>query len=258
MGDFLATAARSAAGNVEQWMARDLLALDPPRRSVPPFLAGKGQGCGVIAEIKRKSPSRGDLMGAAEPLELLDAYASAGAEAVSVVVEEQHFGGSPELFAGVAGGCDLPLLWKDFVIDPYQIRLAAHLGASAVLLIAGLRKGRDLAGLIGLSCDLGLRPLVEVHGGEELDAALEAGADLVGVNNRDLVTLEVDLSLSEQLAPRLKGDVQGVAESGMRDPDDVRRMAELGYRAVLVGTTLVTSDEPAEAVEAMVRAGRRP
>ncbi len=254
---FLRRAAEAAAGNVHRWENQNLLISEPARDRRPTFLPGHGDGCGVIAEIKLRSPSRGPLMDGSASGAILEAYSKAGAEAVSVVVESQHFGGSPDLFREVAGRCDLPLLWKDFVVDPFQIRLAAHMGASAILLIAGLQPLDELCRLVEISREKDLRPLVEVHSEKELDMAFRAGADLVGINNRDLATLEVNLSLSERLAPRLVGDVQGVAESGMKVPGDVRRMADAGYRAVLVGTSLVTSDDPAGTLRAMVRAGRR-
>jgi indole-3-glycerol phosphate synthase len=254
--NFLDKAARSAIENAAAWRERfgDPDLIDRPSRSV--FLDGD-EGCGVIAEVKLRSPSRGDLVGDTDCLALPQIYQSAGAQAVSVVVEERHFGGSPELFVQVRERTDLPLLWKDFVVDTYQIQLAASLGASGILLIAGLLKGRDLGGMIQRVRAEGLRPLVEIHDEEELERALDAGADLVGVNNRNLVTLEVDLELSARLAPQLGGAVQGVAESGMRNPEDVRRMADLGYRAVLVGEAFVTSPNPFKSLADMAGAGRR-
>jgi len=207
--------------------------------------------------VKLRSPSRGDLSGDTDYLALPRIYESAGAEAVSVVVEERYFGGSPELFDQVLNRTDLPLLWKDFVVHPFQIELAARLGASAILLIAGLLKGKDLADMIDRAGAEGLRPLVEIHDENELNRALDAGADLVGVNNRDLVTLEVDLELSWRLAPHLEGSVQSVAESGLRNPEDVIKMADLGYRAVLIGEAFVTSPDPVKSLADMVNAGRR-
>jgi indole-3-glycerol phosphate synthase len=253
---FLDKAAKSAAENVVAWRDRfgDRTAGDRPSRSR--FLDG-ADGCGVIAEVKLKSPSRGDLAGDTDYLALPGIYQTAGAEAVSVVVEERYFGGSPELFAQVLDRTDLPLLWKDFVVHPFQIELAARMGASAILLIAGLLKGKDLSEMIDRARAEGLRPLVEIHDENELDRTMDAGADLVGVNNRNLVTLEVDLELSGRLAPHLGGTVQSVAESGLRNPEDVIRMADLGYRAVLVGEAFVTSPDPLKSLADMVRAGRQ-
>ncbi|TNF47652.1 indole-3-glycerol-phosphate synthase [bacterium] len=252
---FLDKAAQSAVENVAAWRDRFGDDTKGARISRPLFLDGEN-GCGVIAEVKLKSPSRGNLVGDTDYLALPGIYQSAGAEAVSVVVEERYFGGSPELFIKVRERTGLPLLWKDFVVDTFQIELAAHLGASAILLIAALLEGNDLGLMIDKVRAAGLRSLVEVHDEDELNRALDSGADLVGVNNRDLVTLKVDLGLSEKLAPQLKGLAQGVAESGMREPGDVTRMTELGYRAVLVGEAFVTSPDPLKSLTDMVSAGR--
>jgi len=256
MTSFLEKAAVSARMNVASWKER-LPDPDSMVRSDPPvFLAADTVGCGVIAEVKKRSPSRGDLMGDNDPLNLPPLYAEAGAEAVSVVVEEQYFGGTPELFRQVSEKTEIPLLWKDFVVDPYQIYVAAGLGASAVLLIAGMLSDSEMIALIGIAKGKGLRPLVEVHDSIELDRALDSGADLVGVNNRDLVTLEVDISVSEKLAARIPDSVQSVSESGIRTPEDVERMAAVGYRAVLIGESLVTAEDTKGLLMEMVEAGK--
>lgn len=254
---FLQTAGKAAAVNTLAWKERFGQAESCKRRPGPPFLPVNGEGCGIIAEVKLKSPSRGALIEVTRAMDLPEKYESGGAEAVSVVVEERHFGGSPELFGEVAARTQLPLLWKDFVIDPFQIGLAARLGASGILLIAGLLPGDALPGMIEGCRREGLRPLVEVHDEDELSAAIDGGADLVGVNNRNLVTLEVDTGLSERLAPFVGGPVQGVAESGFHRAEDIRRMRDLGYRAVLVGEALIRADELEKKLGAMVGAGRR-
>lgn len=254
---FLSTAAAAAADNVKGWIDRFGRRMPPPGHQASAFLSGSSEDCGIIAEVKMRSPSRGDLMGGSDPELLAGLYEKAGAEAVSVVVEEKHFGGSPELFKKVRERTDLPMLWKDFIVNPYQIQLAAALGASAVLLIVGLVSDDDLRSFIGLTRDLGLAALVEIHGEEELGRALSAGADIVGVNNRNLISLEVDTSISERVVPLFPAGLRTVAESGMRGPEEVRRMAGLGYRAVLVGEALVTADDPEELLEKMVKAGRR-
>jgi indole-3-glycerol phosphate synthase len=254
---FLKTAALSAAGNVNEWKRRyGHQALTGIHRQIP-FLPDSWGGCGIIAEVKRRSPSRGDLMEGSDPERFAGLYQEAGAEAVSVVVEEKHFGGSPDLFERVRARTELPLLWKDFVIDPYQIHLAAALGASAILLIVGLVPDGELRSFIHLARESGLSSLVEIHREEELGRALSAGADIVGVNNRNLVSLEVDTSTSERIAPLFPSGLRTVAESGTRGPEDVRRMAGLGYRAVLVGEALVTAGDPESLLEEMVKAGRR-
>ena len=256
MSSFLEKAAVSARRNVAAWKER-LPDPDSMDRVEPPvFLAPDSAGCGVIAEVKMRSPSRGDLMGNKDPMHLPPLYTEAGAEAVSVVVEEQYFCGSPELFRQVSEKTDLPLLWKDFVVDPYQIHVAAGLGASAVLLIAGMLSDPEMTDLLGIARGEGLRSLVEVHNSVELDRALDAGADLIGVNNRDLVTLEVNVSVSEKLAAGIPDGVQSVSESGIRIPEDVARMAACGYRAVLVGESLVTAEDTKELLKEMVLAGK--
>jgi indole-3-glycerol phosphate synthase len=254
---FLEKAAAAARQNVLAWKDRygDSLAL--PVRERPPFLPVERGRCSIIAEVKMGSPSRGDLMGSSDPLRLPPMYTGAGAGAVSVVVEEQYFGGCPELFGKVAARTDLPLLWKDFVVDPYQVQLAASLGASAVLLIVGMLDQREMKTFLDLAARVGLRALVEVHDDEELERAVVAGADLVGVNNRNLVTLEVDISVSERMAANFSGTVQTVAESGIRTVEDVARMARAGFDAVLIGESLVTAEDPAQLLQQMVKAGKK-
>ncbi|MDF1536550.1 MAG: indole-3-glycerol phosphate synthase TrpC [bacterium] len=252
---FLEKAAVAARQNVTAWKGRygDLPVL--PGRDRRPFLPTGQDGCAVIAEVKICSPSRGDLMGGSDPLRLAPMYTDAGASAVSVVVEEQYFGGSPELFEKVARSTALPLLWKDFVVDPYQIQLASSLGASAVLLIVGMLDDREMRSFLDMAARAGLRTLVEVHDLQEYERAAASGADLIGVNNRNLVTLEVDIAVSERMAPRFSEEVQTVAESGIRKPEDVARMAGAGFDAVLIGESLVTADDPAQLLQEMVAAG---
>lgn len=256
-GDFLPKAADSAARNVVAWKERFHVENGPGGASGVAFLPGDAAGCGVIAEIKMKSPSAGELMGGKDPVKLLGEYESGGAQAVSVVVEEHFFGGSPELFMEITSNTVLPVLWKDFVVDEFQIELAARLGASAILLIESLLSGSDLGIMIQRCRTRGLRPLVEVHGEAALKRAIDSGADLVGVNNRNLKTLEVDLEMSERLAGQIGDGISAVAESGMKTPEDVARMARLGYRAVLIGEALVTSDSVEPGLRAMVEAGEK-
>ena len=254
---FLNTAALTAADNVKEWTARYGNTVSAKIQTCGPFLPDDtSSGCGIIAEVKLRSPSRGDLKGGLNPELLAELYQQMGAEAVSVVVEEKHFGGSPELFESVRERIELPMLWKDFVVDPYQIRLAAALGASAVLLIVGLVPDDEIRSFIRLARALDLTPLVEIHNESELEKALSSGADLLGVNNRNLFSLEVDISTSERIAPLLPSGFRMVSESGMKKPDNVRRMAELGYRAVLVGEALVTAEDPGALLGEMVEAGK--
>ena len=253
---FLEKAAVSARQNVIAWKERFGDTPGFSDRERPVFLPSTDLHCSVIAEVKMCSPSRGDLMGSSDPLRLPPMYTDAGASAVSVVVEEQHFKGSPELFQEVAASTDLPLLWKDFVIDPYQIQLAASMGASAVLLIAGMLDDREMGAFLDMAARVELKALVEVHDEPELERAIACGAQLVGVNNRNLVTLEVDMSVSEQMASRFPSGVQKVAESGIRTPEDVARMAAAGFDAVLIGESLVTADDPGDLLKQMVKAGK--
>ncbi len=247
--DFLPKAAFAARENVRNWLARYG---SPESGEYSPklvFLPKERPGCGVIAEVKMRSPSRGDLMGGSDPCELAARYQESGAEAISIVVEEKYFGGSPELFESVRDNTKLPLFWKDFVVDPFQIRLAAALGASAVLLIVGLVPDDELSHLIDLARGEGLSPLVEVHCEGDLARALAAGADLVGVNNRNLVSLEVDTRVSEEVLSRFPEGLRAVSESGLKSPEDVYRIAGLGYREFLVGEALVTADDPGGLLE---------
>jgi len=256
MSNFLETAAVAARSNVVGWKKRfpDPAAMD---RDHPPAFLPSGPGrCGVIAEVKRRSPSAGDIMGMTDPACFPELYARGGAEAISVVVEEQHFGGSPELFRKILQATSLPLLWKDFVVDPYQIRLASGLGASAILLIAGMLSDAEMSSFMNIAREEGLRALVEVHDGAELDRAIDVGADLIGVNNRNLVTLQVDIAVSEKLANRFLPGIQAVSESGIRTSEDVTCMAALGYRAVLIGESLVTAEDTEGVLREMVRAGK--
>jgi len=252
---FLSIAAVAAGNNVEAWKKRFSKSVNDRNVERPVFLSEKNT-CGVIAEVKMTSPSRGDLMGTADPYRLPGIYEQYGAEAISVVVEETYFGGSPELFAKVRARTTLPMLWKDFIVDPFQVDLAAALGASAVLLIAGMLEDRELEFFIDITRKSGLRPLVEVRGSAEQQRALDVGADLIGVNNRDLVSLEVDTGMSENLASGFPTDIQAVAESGIRDPESVKLMKDIGYRAVLVGEALVIQDDPGVLLKSMVGAGR--
>jgi indole-3-glycerol phosphate synthase len=206
----------------------------------------------VVAELKRRSPSRGEIRPDFDAVGCAKAYADAGAAALSVLTDERHFGGDLALLEAVRGSVSLPLLRKDFVVDPYQVDEARAHGADAVLLIV---RALDAAGLRALrerAAGLGLDALVEVHDEAELDAALAAGADLVGINNRDLATFETDLAVSERLAPRLAGSgVVVVGESGIFTHGDVRRLEAAGCDAVLVGEALMREPDVGRALAAL-------
>jgi indole-3-glycerol phosphate synthase len=209
-----------------------------------------GPSLSVIAEIKRRSPSKGDLAPDLVPGELAKRYEAGGAACLSVLTDVDHFGGSRADLVEARAACNLPVLRKDFTVDERDVVDARLMGADAVLLIVAALDDDELTRFAGLAARLGLAALVEVHDEGELDRALAAGATLIGVNGRDLRTFEVDLGVFERLAGRMPAGVVTVAESGLRTPDDARRVAAAGYDAVLVGESLVTSADPEPAVGA--------
>ncbi len=201
----------------------------------------------VVAEIKRRSPSRGEIRADFDPVACAVAYAGAGAAAISVLTDGHYFGGHLEFLAPVRRAVSLPLLRKDFVVDPYQVDESRASGADAVLLIAaafGDQGGRDrLAALRRRALDLGLDALVEVHDERELEMALAAGADLIGINNRDLRSFEVDLGVTERLAAAAPEGAVLVAESGILTAGDLERLALAGADAFLVGEALMREED---------------
>jgi indole-3-glycerol phosphate synthase len=213
-----------------------------------------GRAPAIISEIKKASPSAGLIRRDFDPVQIAREYKRAGAAALSVITEVHHFRGSLEILAMLRWQTDLPLLRKDFIIDSYQILEARRAGADAVLLIAALLESSTLEAFRLEAEQLGMDALVEVHNEEELRKALDAGADLIGVNNRDLRTFEVSLEVSMDLARLLPSDVPAVAESGIRTADDIRRLLGAGYRGFLVGEQLMRSDSPGKAL-ADLRAG---
>jgi indole-3-glycerol phosphate synthase len=221
----------------------------PPTRSLAQAL--RGPSLGLIAEVKRASPSRGVLCADLDPQALARTYAGSGAAAISVLTEEQHFQGSLDDLRAVRAVLDgrgdprLPLLRKDFLFDPYHLFEARAYGADAALLIVAILKPELLAELLALARSLGLDCLVEVHDERELERALAADAQIIGINNRDLRTFEVDLALTERLRPLIPADRVVVAESGIHSRADVERLQALGVNAVLIGEALVTADDPA-------------
>ncbi len=204
-------------------------------------------GLGLIAEFKPRSPSRGDLRPGARPGELAAAYRPYAA-AISVLCDEPFFGGSRRALGRIREVSGLPVLCKDFLVTPYQVVEARAAGADAVLLMVALLGDSELRGLRRLAAELGMAALVEVHDGTERARALDTGADIVGVNARDLRTLEVDLARIEALAPDLPPGVVRVGESGMHGAGDVDRLRPM-LDAVLIGTALMTSPDPAGRIE---------
>lgn len=218
----------------------------------------RGPGIGVIAEVKRRSPSRGALADIPDPAALAADYAEAGARMISVLTEGRRFDGSLADLDAVRAVVDLPVLRKDFIVSPYQVHEARAHGADVVLLIVAALEQNALVALLDRVESLGMAALVEVHTAEEADRALEAGATLIGVNARDLHTLDVDLGTFGRIAPGLPGDVLRVAESGVRGPADLLAYAGAGADAVLVGEGLVTSGDPKATVTQLVTAGSHP
>jgi indole-3-glycerol phosphate synthase len=205
----------------------------------------------VIAEVKRRSPSKGDLAEIADPAALARRYAAGGAAAISVLTEERRFGGSLDDLRGVRAAVDTPLLRKDFVVEPYQVLEARAAGADLVLLIVAALDDDTLRRLHDLAGELGMATLVEVHDETEAARAVDLGAELVGVNARNLKTLDVDQDAFGRLAPLVPDDRVKVAESGIFGPVDVKRYVAEGARAVLVGEALVKDGDPEAAVRAM-------
>ncbi|HEX3790478.1 MAG TPA: indole-3-glycerol phosphate synthase TrpC [Pseudonocardiaceae bacterium] len=213
---------------------------------------------GVIAEVKRRSPSKGELADIPDPATLAKDYADAGARVISVLTEKRRFGGSLDDLDAVRAAVDVPVLRKDFTVSPYQVHEARLHGADMVLLIVAALEQNALEALLDRVESLGMGALVEVHNAEEADRALEAGAKIIGVNARNLHTLEVDRDVFGRLAPGLPFEVVKIAESGVRGPADLMAYAGYGADAVLVGEGLVTSSDPKTAVVKLVTAGSHP
>lgn len=223
--------------------------VDPPSL-LEALVRPPGEPLRVVAEVKRRSPSAGDLAAKLDVASLSLAYQAGGASAISVLTDGPHFGGSPDDLTTARGVCDLPVLRKDFTVCGQDVADARLMGASGVLLIVAALERRELRDLLELTMALGLTALVEVHDEREQALALEAGALLIGVNQRDLATFEVDPERASRLAGAFPSDVVTVAESGLRTPSDAQRCAALGYDAVLVGEAFVRADDPASAVAA--------
>jgi len=199
----------------------------------------KGSGARIIAEIKRRSPSKGEIRAHFDPVACAESYAGAGAAAISVLTDERYFGGRLEFLEAVRSVVKIPLLRKDFVIDTYQIDEARVNGADAILLIVAALSRKELVQLRQHAASLGLDALVEVHDEEELETALGADADLIGINNRDLRSFETDLAVTERLAPRVPENSLVVAESGIFSHEEIRRLEAVGVHAFLVGESLM-------------------
>ncbi|HWD01856.1 MAG TPA: indole-3-glycerol phosphate synthase TrpC [Amycolatopsis sp.] len=219
-----------------------------------PLPAFRAPGVSIIAEVKRKSPSKGALADIADPASLAARYEQGGAAAISVLTEQRRFGGSLTDLDAVRSRVGIPVLRKDFIVDPYQLWEARAHGADLALLMVVSLEGSLLTDLHGLAVELGLTPLVESHTAEEVARAVDSGAQLLGVNARDLTTLEVDRTVFKDLAPHIPADRVRVAESGVASPADVAEYHSWGADVVLVGEALVRSGDPETSVREFLSA----
>ena len=244
-------AARVERANLSEIQAR--LAQRGPTRSL--WHALDEDGVGVMAEIKRRSPSAGVFAENIDPSAWASRYEAGGAVAISVLTDEPFFGGSHADLAAARAATELPVLQKDFVITDYQIFEAAAFGADAVLLITGLTLDQDLQAQIELVHRLQMEALVEVHTEEELDEALLAGARIIGINNRNLREFTTDLAVTEELCKLIPEEITVVSESGVHVAHDVERLAAGGVSGVLVGESIMTAEDPLAQLRMLVEAG---
>lgn len=229
----------------------------PTRGFTAALRAGAEDGLAVIAEVKRRSPSKGDLSVDLDPAEVATAYEVGGASCLSVLTDQEFFGGSPADLQAARNAVWVPVLRKDFTVSAHDVCDARLMGADAVLLIVAALADDELVVLHELASDLGLDVLVEVHDEGELERALAAGATVVGVNQRDLVTFEVDHLRAQRVGAAMPEHIVRVAESGIRGPDDAAALAAVGFHAVLVGESVVTAADRAASVAALRRAAGR-
>ena len=238
---------------------RPLAALVAAAQSMPPTRGFRAAlvdvpHLAVISEVKRRSPSKGDLNASLDPAVLAGEYQRGGASCLSVLTDEEFFSGSATDLQAARGACTLPVLRKDFTVSERDVVDARLMGADCVLLIAAALAPAELLSFHRLAGEVGLDVLVEIHDERELEVALAANATLVGVNQRDLVTFQVDHERALRVAGVMPPGVVRVAESGVRGVDDAASLRAAGYHAVLVGESLVTSGQPADAVAALVGA----
>lgn len=234
---------------------RALTAVAPPARDFQTAL--QAPGVTLIAECKKASPSKGLLVPDYDPVQLADTYRRAGAGAISVLTDGRHFQGSLAHLRDVREAVDLPLLRKDFIFDPYQVYEARAAGADAILLIAAVLGQSEMADLLTLTHKLGMNALIEVHTEAEVARVLPLAPRVIGVNNRNLQTFEVDFENTARLRNQIPPEIVAVGESGLKTPADVQHMAEMGIDAVLVGETLVRSKDVYGTAVSFVKAGRK-
>ena len=235
---------------------RDSLKQPSAKRSLQQALRRPEGELALIAEIKKASPSRGLIREAFRPLEIAQIYRQEGACALSVLTDEPFFSGSLDILKEVRGATPLPVLRKDFILDPYQIYESALAGADALLLIVRLLDETTLRSFLKITRDCGMEALVEVHTEPQLKQAVDAGAGIVGVNNRDLATMEVDLNTAAHLIPKLPRDATAVAESGIRKHEDILRLKALGAHAVLIGEAFMEAEDLGARVREIMHGAR--
>ena len=244
-------------GEIIKTKRQELAAVMAPKRSLKQALAASRTG--IIAEFKRKSPSKGWIHADVRPEDVVPVYAANGAAALSILTDEQYFGGSLDLIRRVRPLVDIPILRKDFIIDPVQLYQAAEAGADAVLLIAACLRREDCAALTAEAHRLGLEVLLEIHSAEELDY-ITPDIDVVGVNNRHLGSFVTDVQTSFDLAPLLRRTDSGaeemvfISESGISDPETVRKLREAGFRGFLMGETFMKEPDPGAALATFIHA----
>jgi indole-3-glycerol phosphate synthase len=227
---------------------------DPP---IDTWTRLSSPGPHIIAEVKRRSPSAGTLRTDIEPASLALIYAESGASAISVLTEPTHFGGSLEDLRAVASAVNVPSLRKDFIVSDVQLLEARAAGASMALLIVAALTASELTRLVASSTALGLLPLVETHTLREIKVAVDAGAPMIGVNSRDLRDFSIDIARAEKLRSAIPSGTLAVAESGIHTPDDLGRLSDSGYDLFLIGTSLMTSEDPASTLRSFLARGAR-
>lgn len=223
----------------------------PPPHDLPSALRRSGR-VNVIAEVKRASPSGGDIRVGADPVATAREYAEAGAAAISVLTDARFFLGAPEHLSGARAAVPLPIIRKDFLFDEYQVYESRVLGADGLLLITRIVDSKSLQTLIGVTRSLHMEALVEVHSEDDLRKAIDCGAAIIGVNNRDLGTMKVSLDTSLRLAPLLPPDIVKVSESGIETRADIDRLREVGFDAFLIGERLMREASPGKALAALI------